>query len=62
MVFSKQCCLSLCYLVPMMMIALNYCARKGGKGRGEVKGECGRMMMMIAPNSRARKGRKERGR
>ena len=46
----------------MMMIAPNSRARKGGKERGDVKGEYGGMMMMIASNSRARKGGKERGR
>ena len=44
-----------------MMIAPNSRTRKGGKERGEVKGECGGMMMMIAPNSRALKGGKESG-
>ena len=45
----------------MMMIAPNSHARKGGKERGEMKGEYGGTMMMIAPNSHARKGGKERG-
>ena len=45
----------------MMMIAANSRACKGGKERGEVKGEYGGMMVMIAPNSRACKGGKERG-
>ena len=38
------------------MITPNSRARKEGKERGEVKGECWRIMMMIAPNSRAHKG------